>query len=150
MSLPTIGIAADHAGFHLKETVKAHLIANGYTVKDFGTDSEESTDYADYIHPMGYAIDEGSLVTGISVCGSGEGACMTANKHVAVRAALVWNEEVAEITRRHNDANVLCLPARFIEDDAALRIVDIFLATGFDGGRHQRRIEKIPLGEKGD
>ena len=140
-----LGIASDHAGYEYKEAIKEHLSSKGHEMIDFGTDSLDSTDYADFIHPLGNEIDKGNIKAGIAVCGSGQGVCMTANKHPKVRAALAWNKEVAEVTRQHNDANVLCLPARFISTEQATEIVDTFLATTFEGGRHQRRINKIPL-----
>lgn len=140
-----IGLAADHAGFEYKEAIKAYLTAKGMEVKDFGTDSPASSDYPDYGHPLGAAVSAGELETAISICGSGEGMCMALNKHPRVRAALVWNEAVTKVTRQHNDANILCLPSRFIELEQAKRLVDVFLATGFEGGRHQRRIDKIDL-----
>lgn len=140
-----IGMAADHAGYEYKEALKVYLIEKGVEIIDFGTHSSESTDYADYMHPLAKSIGEQELLKGVAVCGSGEGMCMTANKHPHIRAALVWNEEIAEVTRQHNDANILCLPARFIELEAAKRMVDIFFATEFEGGRHQRRIDKIDL-----
>jgi ribose 5-phosphate isomerase B len=141
----TIGIASDHAGFQLKEAIKQQLEGKGFTVRDFGTHSEASTDYPDYVHPLAEAIEAGDLPEGVMICGSGEGVCMTANKHAGIRAALVWNKEVAALSRQHNNANVICLPARFISREAAEEFVDIFLATSFEGGRHERRVNKIPL-----
>ncbi len=140
-----IGLAADHAGYTYKEAIKEYLLAKGVEIIDFGTHSTDSTDYADYMHPLASSISKQELKLGIAFCGSGEGMCMTANKHAKVRAALVWNKEVAEVTRQHNDANILCLPARFIELEEAKEMVDIFFATTFEGGRHQRRIDKIEL-----
>lgn len=138
-----IGLASDHAGFDMKEIVKAHLIARGFEVQDFGTHSADSADYPDYAHPLSQAINTGELAQGIMVCGSGQGMCMTANKYPEVRAALVWTAELASLTRQHNDANVLCLPGRFIEPDVARAAVDAFLNSDFEGGRHQRRVDKI-------
>jgi len=138
-----IGIAADHAGYAYKEALKEYLQAKGLEVVDFGTHSPDSTDYADYAHPLAEAVGSGQLKWGIALCGSGEGMCMTTNKHPHVRAALVWNEEVAAITRKHNDANILCLPARFVSLEDARRMVEVFLNTEFEGGRHLRRINKI-------
>ncbi len=142
-----IGIASDHAGYQLKELLTGYLDSQGYEVFDFGCDNEESCDYPDYGHPLGYAIDNGELQRGIALCGTGNGINMTLNKHPKVRAALCWDEEVSELARRHNDANVLTLPARCLENTEAIHIVDIFLKTEFEGGRHQRRIDKIPLAE---
>lgn len=139
-----IGIAADHAGFHLKEELVEYLRHKGFDIQDFGTNSPESSDYADFAHPLSNAVSNQEVEKGIAVCGSGEGMCMTANKHPKVRAALVWNDEIAALSRQHNDANILCLPARFIESDAAKKMVDIFFETAFEGGRHERRIKKIP------
>lgn len=138
-----IGIGSDHAGFAMKEVVKRALIDQGFDVQDFGTDSEGSVDYPDFAHPLAAAVNEGDLPRGILVCGSGQGVCMVANKHPKVRAALVWNAEVAALTRQHNDANVLCLPGRMIAEDVTLAAVKAFLETDFEGGRHQRRVGKI-------
>lgn len=139
-----IGLACDHAGYRLKEAVKQHLKENGYEVVDFGTDSSESVDYADFAHPLAEAVEQGKLDRGITLCGSGNGISMTANKHPGIRAAICWNEEITRLAREHNDANVCSLPARFLSDEEARQIVDLFLSTGFEGGRHQRRIDKIP------
>lgn len=147
MSTMKIGIAGDHAGYELKEKIKSYLQAEGVELVDFGTFSSESTDYADYAHPLAVAVEKGEVDRGISFCGSGQGVCMTVNKHPGIRAALVWNEAITEVTRQHNDANIICFPARFIEVEAAKKMVDIFFNTEFEGGRHQRRIEKIPLSE---
>jgi ribose 5-phosphate isomerase B len=144
MKYSKIGLAADHAGYGLKETLKQYLSKLGIEVSDFGTNSEESCDYADYAHPMASAVESGEVEIGISVCGSGNGINMTVNKHQSVRAALCWNKEISELARSHNNANVCSLPARFISENEAIEIVDIFLKTEFEGGRHQRRIEKIP------
>ena len=138
-----IGIGSDHAGFTYKEMIKEYLEQKGYTVTDFGTDSLDSTDYPDYVHPLAGAVDKGELPRGILICGSGNGVCMTANKYPGVRAGLAWEEELASLTRLHNDANVVCIPERFTEKDQALAIVDAFLDTDFEGGRHQRRVDKI-------
>ena len=147
-SKKTIGLAADHAGFHLKERIKEHLQAQGFEIKDFGTDSDASCDYPDYAHPLGKAVDSQELKTGISVCGSGNGISMVLNKYPKVRAALAWSVDLARLARSHNDANILSLPARFISEDEALKMVDIFLDTDFEGGRHERRVKKIPIPEK--
>lgn len=141
-----IGIASDHAGFQLKERLKQHLQQKGYEVQDFGTDGEQSVDYPDYVHPLSKQVNEQLLPLGVAVCGSGEGVCITANKYPNVRAALVWNSEVAALSRQHNNANIICLPARFVSDEQALEAVDVFLQTAFEGGRHQKRVEKIAGG----
>lgn len=138
-----IPIACDHAGFELKEKVKKHLEKNGYTVKDFGTFSTDSVDYPDYAHLLGSSINKKEYLRGIVICGSGNGVQMTVNKYPGVRCALCWNNEIAQLARQHNDANVIALPARFIDHNEALTLVDTFLNTPFEGGRHQRRVEKI-------
>ena len=138
-----IGLGCDHAGFCLKEHIKKHLDLLGYTVKDYGTFSQESVDYPDFIHPLAKDIDKGILKAGIILCGSGNGVSMVANKYSGVRAAVCWNEEITKLSRAHNDANVLALPARFISDDLADRCVQAFLETDFEGGRHERRVRKI-------
>ena len=139
-----IGLASDHAGFPLKEHVKEYLTAKGLEFEDFGTYSEESCDYPDFGHALGAAIEAGTVYPGIAVCGSGEGISMTLNKHQGVRAGLCWIPEIAHLIRQHNDANVLVMPGRFITNAEADAIMDEFLTTSFEGGRHQRRIEKIP------
>jgi ribose 5-phosphate isomerase B len=141
----SIGIAADHAGYDFKEKLKVDLEKEGYKVKDYGTYSDESTDYPDYAHPLADAIEKGVHNIGITLCGSGNGINMTANKHQGVRAALCWNKEISELARLHNDANICSLPARFVDYNIAKEIVNIFLNTKFEGGRHLRRIEKIPV-----
>lgn len=141
--MKNIGIGGDHAGFEYKQKVIAFLETKGYEVTDFGPDSEDSVDYPDYIHPMATAIENGELPSGIAICGSGNGVCMTANKHQGVRAALVWNKELAALSRQHNNANVVCIPARFVDYQLAEEMVDTFLNTDFEGGRHNRRVDKI-------
>ncbi|MDX2248361.1 MAG: ribose 5-phosphate isomerase B [Bacteroidia bacterium] len=138
-----IGIASDHAGFAYKEILREYLREKGFEVQDFGTDSPESSDYPDFAHPLSEAVSDQNLEKGVAVCGSGEGMCITANKHPKVRAALVWNAEVAALSRQHNDANILCLPSRFISIEMAKELIDIFFATDFEGGRHARRVSKI-------
>ena len=138
-----IAMACDHAGFELKEVVKKHLSDLGYDVKDYGTNSSESVDYPDFAHQLGHAINSGEYKRGIVICGSGNGVQMTVNKYPGVRCALCWNAEIAHLGRQHNDCNVVSLPARFISQETALQIVDEFLNTPFEGGRHQRRVEKI-------
>lgn len=143
MSKVIIPIGADHAGFQLKEHVKAHLEAKGYEVKDFGCYSEESIDYPDYAHPVASMVEENENMLGIVICGSGNGINMTANKHQGIRSALCWKKEIAELARQHNNANVIALPARFITEEEGIEMVDVFLATAFEGGRHQNRVNKI-------
>lgn len=138
-----IPIACDHAGFELKNKVIDFLISKGFEVKDFGTYSADSVDYPDFAHKVGSAVNSGDYQRGIVICGSGNGVQMTVNKYPNVRCALCWNEEIASLARQHNDANIISLPARFIDETTALRIVDIYLNTNFEGGRHQRRVEKI-------
>ncbi len=140
-----IAICADHAGFELKKIVIEHLQSkNAKSFKDFGTNSTESCDYADFAHPMASAVENGEFDFGISICGSGNGISMTVNKHQGIRAALCWNEEIAALARQHNNANVLSMPARFVTQQQALKMVDVFFETDFEGGRHQGRIDKIP------
>lgn len=140
-----IAICSDHAGFELKSIVEGYLEANNLRYKDFGTYSAESCDYADFAHPAALALESGECYPGIAMCGSGNGIAMTLNKHQGIRAALCWSTELASLARKHNDANVLVMPARFIAPELALAIVDTFLHTEFEGGRHQRRIDKIPV-----
>jgi len=140
-----IALASDHAGYAMKEHVKEYLGKKGYDVTDFGSFSDESSDYPDFAHPFSNAIEKGDFKKGISFCGSGNGINITANKHAGIRSALCWDVELAELARKHNDANVCAVPARFITIDKAEKIVDAFLITDFEGGRHQRRIDKIPI-----
>lgn len=140
-----IAMAADHAGYELKETIKPYLISKGFEVIDFGTDSPESCDYADFAHPAANAVEKGICDFGVAMCGSGNGIQITLNKHQKIRAALCWLPELASLARQHNDANFLVLPARFITSENAKDIVDAYLAADFEGGRHQRRINKIPV-----
>jgi len=142
-----IGFACDHAGYEMKEFLVGYLGSLGYETFDFGTYSPESVDYPDFAHQLAAAVESGEVPMGIGICGSGEGMSMTLNKHRGIRAALCWIPEIADITRRHNDANVLVLPARFIGNDEAVAIVDAFLAAEFEGGRHSRRLEKMPAGQ---
>jgi ribose 5-phosphate isomerase B len=137
-----IAIGADHAGFLLKEKIKQHL-ALKMSVRDFGCFSEERADYADFAHPVAKAVENGEADFGILTCGSGNGINMAANKHRGIRSALCWKRELAELARLHNDANILALPARFISETEALEMVDIFLTTAFEGGRHTDRVKKI-------
>ena len=138
-----IAIGSDHAGFRLKEELIGHLQGNGVTVHDKGTDSDASTDYPEFAHEVAKEVTEELVDLGIVICGSGNGVSITANKHHGVRSALAWNAEVAELGRRHNNANVLALPARYISPKEAFAIVDAFLAASFEGGRHQRRVDPI-------
>lgn len=140
-----IAIASDHAGYRMKLSVIEHLEKKGFVVKDFGTDSERPVDYPDYGHPLASAVEDGSFAVGISLCGSGNGINMVTNKHQNIRGALCWNKEIAQLARSHNDANICSLPARFIDLDMAIEIVDVFLETQFEGGRHSHRIESIPV-----
>lgn len=140
-----IGLASDHAGFQMKQHVKRYLELHGMAYKDFGTLSADSCDYPDYAHPLGFAVEAGTCPLAIALCGSGEGISITLNKHQGVRAALCWIPEIATLSRQHNDANVLVLPGRFIDEAMATRIMDAFFAASFEGGRHARRVAKIPL-----
>jgi len=140
---PTIVIACDHAGFSTKVELIKYLEEKGYKITDLGTKSEESVDYPDFGHKLGESIESGIFKTGISICGSGNGISMVVNRHKGVRAALCWNKNIAELARRHNNANVCSIPARFINIEETIEIVDLFLNTSFEGGRHERRINKI-------
>ena len=143
--LKTLALGCDQGGYELKEYIKIKLAESGYSVRDFGTYSPDSVDYPDFAHPVASAVNDGQFPMALLICGSGNGVCMTANKYKGIRAALCWNTELARLARAHNDANIICLPGRFITKEEALSAVDIFLTTEFDGGRHQARIEKIPL-----
>ncbi len=140
-----IAIASDHAGYKMKQSIIEDLEKKGYGVFDYGTGSENSVDYPDYGHLVAEAVESGKYTVGISLCGSGNGINMVSNKHQGIRGALCWNEEIAILARKHNDANICSIPARFVELDTAREIVNLFLSTAFEGGRHQQRIEKIPL-----
>lgn len=140
-----IGIASDHAGFQLKELLIGYLDSQGYDVHDFGCDGDQSCNYAEFAHKLASAIEDKALPRGIAICGSGNGINMTVNKHQGIRGALCWMVEIAELARKHNDANVCSLPARFIDSTEAIAIVDAFLGTEFEGGRHITRIESIPV-----
>jgi ribose 5-phosphate isomerase B len=139
----TIAIGADHAGFLYKSTINKMLQKSGHSILDFGADSESSVDYPDHAHPLADAVAHGKADFGILICGSGNGVCMAANKHKGVRAALCWNKATTSLARQHNNANVICLPARFISMRMAAGLVKIFLSTDFEGGRHQLRVNKI-------
>lgn len=138
-----IAIGGDHAGFDYKEAIKPFIESLGHEVEDFGPQTGDSVDYPDFAHPLSSSVEEGKNDLGILICGSGNGVAITANKHQGIRAALCWNEELAALARQHNNANVLCLPARFIDLDLAKKLVETFLTTEFEGGRHGRRVDKI-------
>jgi ribose 5-phosphate isomerase B len=140
-----IAIGGDHAGFGYKTEIITYLKSKGYDVQDFGTNSEASCDYPDYVHPLALAVEAKQADLGILICGSANGVAITANKHQGVRAALCWENEIASLARQHNDANVVCIPARFITLDSAKEITDTFINTPFEGGRHQNRVDKIAI-----
>ena len=142
-----IPIASDHAGFEMKEKLEKALTEMGYAVDDLGTDSETSTDYADFAHPLASKVSSGEAKRGVLLCGTGLGMSYVANRYPHVRAAVAWSPEIAELARKHNDANVLVLPARFLSDDDGVRILKAWLDTPFEGGRHERRVEKIERDE---
>lgn len=147
METKTIGLASDHAGYELKQYVIEYCKEHGYAYKDYGTYSAESCDYPDYGHALARGIEAGEVYPGIAICGSGEGISMTLNKHQGIRAALCWMPEIAHLARQHNNANVLVMPGRFIDKAMAKSIMDEFFATDFEGGRHQKRIDKIPVNQ---
>ncbi len=148
VSAERIPIGADHAGFALKEKLKATLESLGYDVEDVGTHSPASTDYADYAHPVAQEVETGEAKRAVLICGTGLGMAYAANRHPHVRAAVVWNTEIAALSRLHNDANVLVLPARFVSEEESVDILKTWLDTPFEGGRHERRIEKIEREEE--
>ncbi|GAB4243322.1 MAG: ribose 5-phosphate isomerase B [Saprospiraceae bacterium] len=139
----TIAIGCDHAGYEYKASIVRMLKQKGYEVADFGTNSPDSVDYPDFAHPVAQAVESGKATLGILICGSGNGVCMTANKHKGIRAALCWKVELAALARQHNNANIICLPARFVSLRLARKMVETFLETPFEGGRHERRVGKI-------
>lgn len=147
MSAERIPIASDHAGFEMKEHLKGVLQKLGYDVDDIGTHSESSTDYPDYAHPLAEKIEHGEVKRGVLLCGTGLGMSYAANRHSGVRAAVVWTPEIAELSRKHNNSNVLVLPARFVSEEDGEQILRTWLETEFEGGRHERRVEKIEKGE---
>ncbi len=148
MEMPAlIRVGGDHAGFSMKEMVIAHLNEKGYAVKDFGPFDDQSVDYPDYVHPLADELENESEALAIVICGSGNGVAITANKHKHIRAALAWKPKLAALARQHNNANVLALPARFIDETLAKEIIDQFLGSTFEGGRHARRVSKIPICE---
>jgi len=145
MIFKKISLASDHAGFEMKENIKDFLSKHGLETVDFGTNSHESVDYPDFAHLLASSIEESKCDAGIAICGSGNGINMTVNKHCKIRGALCWTAEIAKLSRLHNDANVCCLPARFINNKTAIEIVYNFLSTDFEGGRHEERIRKISI-----
>lgn len=145
METKTVGLASDHAGFKLKQFVKGYLDSKGITYKDYGTYSEDSCNYAEFGHALANGVEDGEVCQGIGICGSGEGMAMTLNKHQGIRAGLAWIPEIAHLIRQHNDANVLVMPGRFIDNDTAAKIMYEFFATPFEGGRHLARVKSIPL-----
>ena len=147
METKIVGLASDHAGFKLKQFVKEYLDSKGIAYKDYGTYTEDSCNYADFGHALARGIENGEVCKGIAVCGSGEGISMTLNKHQSIRAGLAWIPEIAHLIRQHNVANVLVMPGRFVDNDTAAKIMDEYLATPFEGGRHADRIKSIPLSE---
>ena len=141
----TISIGNDHAGTDYKNAIITHLESKGYTVNNYGTDSNDSVDYPDFVHPVAEDVEQKKVDFGILICGSANGVAMTANKHQKVRAGICWTKEITELTRQHNNANICCIPARFTALQQAIQIVDTFLNTAFEGGRHLNRINKIPI-----
>ena len=141
----TVAIASDHAGYHMKLSMIGYLEEKGYRVKDFGTDSEEAVDYPDFGHQLAEAVESGTCTLGISLCGSGNGINMVTNKHQGIRGALCWNREISMLARSHNDANICSIPTRFVDLEMVKEIIDAFLETDFEGGRHVKRIKKIPI-----
>ena len=138
-----IAIGCDHAGVDYKNAIKATLEASGYLVKDFGTYTKDSVDYPDFAHPVATAVENSECAFGILICGSANGVAITANKHAGIRAAICWEIELASLARQHNDANVICIPARFVDETTAQKMVDAFMETAFEGGRHEGRVKKI-------
>ena len=145
MEIKSGGLASDHAGYPLKQFVMQYLESKGYPVKDFGTNSDISVDYPDFAHPLAEAVQNGEVYPGIAICGSGQGMTITLNKHKGVRAGLAWNKDIAGLIRQHNDANIIVLPGRFVDNKTAEKILDTFFSATFEGGRHARRVEKIDL-----
>ena len=139
----TVAIGCDHAGYTYRDAIKSHLEAAGWQVRDFGTNGPDSVDYPDFAHPTALSVETGESAFGILICGSANGVAITANKHAGIRAGLCWNNEVAKLVRQHNNANIICLPARFLNFEEAIQLVDTFIATEFEGGRHATRVNKI-------
>lgn len=140
-----IAVGNDHAGYEIKLVVMEWLEEQGYEIQNYGTDSPDSVDYPDFVHPVAEAVEKGEFDLGVLVCGSGQGVSFTANKHQGIRAALCWMPEIAELARLHNNANILCMPGRFIDREMAISIMEKFFSTSFEGGRHQNRIDKVAL-----
>ena len=138
-----IAIGGDHAGYFYKKEIIQYLANKNIEVKDFGPSSEASVDYPDFAHPLSESVAKNECALGILICGSGNGVAMSANKHQEIRAALCWNVDIAQLARQHNNANVICIPARFVSEELAFQMVDAFIETDFEGGRHQRRVDKI-------
>lgn len=143
LSLP-VAIGCDHAGFEYKEAIISFLDAKNLTYKDYGTYSQDSVDYPDFAHPVARDVEDNKAAFGILICGSANGVAITANKHQHIRAAICWGEELAELGRKHNNANIICIPARFVRESLAEKMVDVFINTEFEGGRHANRVDKIP------
>ncbi len=143
MKIETIAIGCDHAGFHYKERIKKELEDQGISVLDEGTHSADSVDYPDFVHPVAELIEKKTADLGIVICGSGNGVAMTANKHQGIRAAVCWLDELSALARQHNNANIIAIPARFVDQELAVQMVNTFLTTEFEGGRHERRVNKI-------
>jgi ribose 5-phosphate isomerase B len=141
----TISIGNDHAGPDYKNAIVAHLKSKGFSINNYGTDTFDSVDYPDFVHPVAKDVDEGKVDFGILICGSANGVAMTANKYQNVRAGICWMKEITELARQHNNANIICIPARYTSIPQAIKMVDTFLNTAFEGGRHQNRVAKIPL-----
>jgi ribose 5-phosphate isomerase B len=141
--MTSVAVGADHAGFEYKEHLKSWLVSHGYSVKDFGTYSTDAADYPDFAHPVAAAVEKKEFQFGLLLCGSANGVAMTANKHQGIRAAICWKEELAELARTHNDANIVCIPARHVSLELAEKILNTFLHASFEGGRHLRRVDKI-------
>lgn len=138
-----IAIGSDHAGFEIKEDLISYLDGKGLSYKDFGTHSKDSVDYPDFAHPVAIAVESGECAFGILLCGTSNGVAITANRHAGIRAAICWGEEIAKLVRQHNDANIICIPGRFVREGDAEKMLNIFMTTDFEGGRHQRRVEKM-------
>lgn len=141
----TVSIGNDHAGPEYKSAIVKHLEDKGFSITNYGTNTTESADYPDFVHPVASDVDAGKVDFGILICGTANGVAMTANKYQKVRAGVCWNSEITHLTRQHNDANIICIPARFTSIPQAIKMVDVFINTEFEGGRHKRRIDKIPL-----
>ncbi|MDE3213266.1 MAG: ribose 5-phosphate isomerase B [Bacteroidota bacterium] len=145
LKLP-VAIGCDHAGFEYKEAIISFLDGKSVTWKDFGTYSKDSVDYPDFAHPVARSVESGEAAFGILICGSANGVAITANKHQKIRAAVCWEEELSELARKHNNANVICIPARFVREGLVERMIEIFMHTDFEGGRHKNRVDKIACG----